>query len=58
MQTTKFDRLGTFTYSPEEGTEGAKLEQIPEAVKNDRYNRVMKAQFYISLEKNRESGKI
>jgi ribosomal protein S12 methylthiotransferase len=54
MQTTKFDRLGTFTYSPEEGTEGAKLEQIPEAVKNDRYNRVMKAQFYISLEKNRE----
>jgi len=55
MQTTKFDRLGTFTYSPEEGTLGATMEnQIPEAVKNDRYNRVMKAQFYISLEKNRE----
>ncbi len=54
METTKFDRLGTFTYSPEEGTEGAKMEQIPDYIKNDRYNRVMKAQFYISLEKNRE----
>ncbi len=55
MKVTKFDRLGTFTYSPEEGTVGAVMpNQIPESVKNDRYNRVMKAQFYISLEKNRE----
>ncbi len=55
MKVTKFDRLGTFTYSPEEGTVGAAMpNQIPESVKNDRYNRVMKAQFYISLEKNRE----
>lgn len=55
MQETKFDRLGTFTYSPEEGTLGARMEnQIPESVKNERYNRVMEAQFYISLEKNRE----
>jgi ribosomal protein S12 methylthiotransferase len=30
------------------------MEQIPDYIKNDRYNRVMKAQFYISLEKNRE----
>lgn len=54
MEETKFDRLGTFTYSPEEGTEGAKMEQIPESIKNDRYNKVMKAQFYISLEQNRK----
>ena len=54
MQEIKFDRLGVFTYSPEEGTEGAKMVQIPESVKNERYNKVMEAQFYISLEKNRE----
>jgi len=54
MQDIKFDRLGVFTYSPEEGTIGATLEQIPDAIKNERYNKVMKAQFYISLEKNRE----
>ncbi len=55
MKTTKFDRLGVFTYSPEEGTVGAVMpNQVPEHVKNERYNKVMKAQFYISLEKNRE----
>lgn len=54
MQEIKFDRLGVFTYSPEEGTLGATMEQIPESVKNERYNKVMEAQFYISLEKNRE----
>ncbi len=55
MQETKFDRLGCFTYSPEEGTLGATLSnQVPESVKNKRYNAVMEAQFYISLEKNRE----
>lgn len=54
MKEIKFDRLGVFTYSPEEGTKGALMEQIPDSVKNDRYNRVMEAQFYISLEKNRE----
>ncbi len=55
MKTTKFDRLGVFTYSPEEGTVGAIMpNQVPEHVKNERYNKVMKAQFYISLEKNRE----
>ncbi len=54
MKEIKFDRLGVFTYSPEEGTKGALMEQIPDSIKNDRYNRVMEAQFYISLEKNRE----
>ena len=55
MKETKFDRLGAFTYSPEEGTLGATYDgQIAEDVKQERYNRVMEAQFYISLEQNRK----
>lgn len=55
MKETKFDRLGAFTYSPEEGTLGATYDgQIDEAIKQERYNRVMDAQFYISLEQNRK----
>ena len=54
MKELKFDRLGAFTYSPEEGTAGYEMEnQIPEEIKNERYNKVMEAQFYISLEQNR-----
>lgn len=55
MKETKFDRLGAFTYSPEEGTLGATYDgQIDEEVKQERFNRVMEAQFYISLEQNRK----
>ena len=54
MKELKFDRLGAFTYSPEEGTAGYEMKnQIPEEIKNERYNKVMEAQFYISLEQNR-----
>ena len=60
MKETKFDRLGAFTYSPEEGTLGATYDgRIDEEVQNDRYSRVMEAQFYISLEANRKQiGKV
>lgn len=60
MKITKFDRLGAFTYSPEEGTLGATYDgRIDEEVKNERYNKVMDAQFYISLELNRNQiGKV
>jgi ribosomal protein S12 methylthiotransferase len=55
MEETRFDRLGVFTYSAEEGTYGATLkDQVPEEIKNERYNRVMDAQFYISLDLNRQ----
>lgn len=54
MKETKFDRLGAFTYSPEEGTLGETYEgRIDSEIQNERYNRVMDAQFYISLELNR-----
>lgn len=50
---TRFDRLGVFTYSREEGTPAYGLgDQVPEKVKTDRMNSLMEAQRVISLEKN------
>lgn len=50
VKTTKFDRLGTFMYSKEEGTPAARLpEQIHGNTKKARYNKIMKAQAEISL---------
>jgi len=49
----RFDRLGTFMYSKEEGTPACKMkEQIPSRVKRSRYNRLMKIQKGISSELN------
>ena len=50
----RFDRLGVFKYSQEEGTPAAKLRgQLPESVKNKRVEKIMRHQAQISLEKNR-----
>lgn len=50
----RFDRLGVFTYSPEEGTRAFELgDPIPEKIKNDRAEAIMSLQENISLEKNR-----
>ncbi|MBQ9156786.1 MAG: 30S ribosomal protein S12 methylthiotransferase RimO [Eubacterium sp.] len=48
----EFDRLGVFTYSPEEGTRAAAMDgQIPEEVKAERRDRIMALQQEISAEK-------
>lgn len=48
----EFDRLGVFTYSPEEDTPAALMEeQIPEEVKEDRQAELMELQQEISLDK-------
>ncbi len=53
VQESKFDRLGAFCYSPEEGTPAARMpDQIPEEVKQERYDRLMALQQRISLERN------
>ena len=45
VQKTKFDKLGTFMYSKEDGTPAAKLPgQISRKVKKDRYNKIMEVQ--------------
>lgn len=51
VKTTKFDKLGTFMYSKEEGTPAAKLsEQIHGNTKKARYNKIMEVQQKISKE--------
>ena len=55
VQETRFDRLGAFAYSPEEGTPGAEMpDQIDEAVKRRRLDELMTLQQGISLERNQE----
>ncbi len=49
VDNAKFDRLGTFVYSKEEGTPAAKLpNQIHGNTKKSRYNKIMKSQQEIS----------
>lgn len=51
----RFDRLGCFTYSPEEDTIAAEFEdQIDEQVKARRMELIMEDQSYIAAEKNEE----
>ena len=53
VQEARFDRLGAFTYSPEEGTPGAEMpDQIAEEVKQRRLDELMTLQQGISLEEN------
>ena len=52
IEEVKFDRLGAFTYSKEEGTKGAKMpNQIKERIKKIRYNKVMQIQENIARKK-------
>jgi len=53
VEELKFDRLGAFTFSYEPGTESAALgDPIPEAVKQERKDRLMALQQRLSLAKN------
>lgn len=50
----EFDRVGVFQYSPEEGTPSALMpDQVPNNVKQDRFDTLMSAQQKISLAKNK-----
>ena len=54
VKATKFDRLGVFAYSEEEGTYSATRlsDDVPEDVKQERVDRIMRLQERISLENN------
>ena len=55
VRANRFDRLGVFQYSHEEGTTAFALEDnVPDEIKVERTNRLMELQREISLEKNRE----
>lgn len=51
----EFDRLGAFTYSPEEGTPAERMpDQVPEELKEERRDEIMELQQEISLEKGND----
>ena len=53
VEETKFEHMGVFAYSPEEGTPAAKMpDQIDEQIKQDRADILMRAQMEISAAKN------
>lgn len=54
VRTAEFDRLGAFKYSEEEGTFGAEhfRDDVPEEVKQARYERLMEVQRAISRARN------
>lgn len=55
VKETRFDRLGCFTYSAEEGTAAAEFEgQIDEQTKRARLENIMEMQMTIAAEKNTE----
>lgn len=55
VKKTRFDRLGCFTYSAEEGTMAAEFEnQVDDQIKTDRMENIMDMQMTIAAEKNEE----
>jgi ribosomal protein S12 methylthiotransferase len=55
VRSVRFDRMGCFLYSREEGTASAALpDDVAPAVKEERRNRLMELQQGISLEENRK----
>ena len=53
VEEIRFDRLGIFTYSEEDGTLAADLDDsVPRQVKDDRKNQLLEIQHGISLDKN------
>lgn len=58
LNETEFDRLGAFTYSPEDGTPAAEFkEQIPEQQKETWRDEIMELQEEIIFDKNEEMKK-
>lgn len=56
VRETRFDRLGVFTYSEEEGTYSARQEKddVPKHVKRERADELMALQQEISFSKNQQ----
>ncbi len=52
LETVRFDMLYSFIYSPRKGTPAAEMEQIPDTVKGNRFDRLLATQNAIAAEKN------
>lgn len=56
IQEVRFDDMGAFMFSPQDGTPAAKMDgQIPEEIKEERYHRLMAAQAAISEENDQNA---
>ena len=54
VEETRFDRLGVFCYSREEGTPSAEMQdQVSERIKRERYKKLMRTQARVSFKHNR-----
>ena len=56
VKEVRFDRLGVFTYSDEEGTHASENleDNVPDNIKQERYDKIMMIQQQISLDKNKK----
>ena len=55
LEEVRFDRVGAFTYSAQEGTRAAELvDDVPEALKRERLERLTELQRSISAERNED----
>ncbi len=55
VEQARFDRLGVFCYSREEGTPAATMpDQVSERVKRERYRKLMRVQARLSFRRNRD----
>jgi len=52
LRRVRFDMLYSFIYSPRKGTPAAEMEQVPQAVKSARFERLLALQNEIGKEKN------
>ncbi len=53
VEETEFDRMGAFIFSPEENTPAADMpNQVPEEIKQERFDRLMTLQQSVSLKRN------
>ena len=53
LERAQFDMIYSFIYSPRKGTPAAEMEQVPDSVKSERFERLLKVQNAIALEKNK-----
>lgn len=59
LERARFDMIYSFQYSPRKGTPAAEMEQIPQDVKQERFDRMLALQNSISLEQNKKNeGKV
>jgi ribosomal protein S12 methylthiotransferase len=60
LREVEFDRVGAFTYSPQDGTHGATLpDDVPDDVKHERLDRLQRLQLQITAERyERHVGKV